>query len=154
VCARVDVAAVAGMLGNPGLRGVRQSKGGITTGLGHGGSVCFFQLPENGSFEIGINPIPMTPAIPGAEVAMRTLVDLSSLDRLQPVPGVGDLALYEPMQPPGEAGITHFWVVKGEGVRWYGVTIWGYDPTPEHSMLGKVTREQLAGLATRCLTGL
>jgi hypothetical protein len=44
---------------------------------------------------------------------MRTLVGLSDLDGLQPVSGVSDLALYEPMRPPGEGRTVHIWAAKG-----------------------------------------
>lgn len=154
VCARIDTASVAGMLNRPGLQAVPLNKDPIAGSLGLGGHVCHLQVPKGATFEIGINPIPMTAAIPGPDQAMRTLLGLDSLDGKRQVPGVGDLALYAPMEAAGTAGTVQFWAVQGKDVRWYGVTIWGYDPTPEHSILGTLSQEQLVDLAKRCLGGL
>ncbi len=154
VCARVGTASVAAMLGRRDVQGVARDEGPTTTSLGRGGRVCHFQLPQQATFDVGINPIPMTPAIPGAEQAMRTLLDVGDIDGRQQVSGVGDLALYEPLNAPGAPGIVSFWAVQGKDVHWYGITIWGYDPTPRHDMLGALSQPQLVDLAKRCLNGL
>ena len=152
VCARLDVASIAAILGRTDLKGVPVNT--ILGSLGHDGDHCRFQLPQKGLLDIGINPIPMTAAIPGPEQAMRTLLDAYDLPSYPRIPGVGDLALYDPLDPPGKAGTFSFWAVQGKDVRWYGITIWGYDPTPEHSMLGAIGKDHLVGIAKRCLDGL
>lgn len=147
-CKHVDQALVAMMVGQPSITGTPQAKPAPLQAAPAAHS-CWFTLASDVDFVVGIGPIPMAYAIPGAEEAMSEMRGAGAADPGTKVDGAGNLAYYS-----NGNGLFVFNAVQGDGVRWYGVTIEGDDPTPDHRYFGKVTPEDLVTLAKGCLAGL
>jgi hypothetical protein len=147
-CEHVDQTLVAKMVGQPSVKGTSQARPSPLQAAPAAHS-CWFKLATGVDFVVGIGPIPMAYAIPGAEEAMSEMRGAGAGDPGAKVDGAGDLAYYS-----NTDGLFVFNAVQGDGVRWYGVTIEGDDPTPDHWYFGKVTQEDLVTLAKGCLAGL
>ena len=148
-CARIDTAALETVLGVAGLHGVASNLVvGTVEMVTHS---CLFRLPRNAEVRIGVAPVGMVANAPGADNAMISVTNDRVPDATLKITGVGDLAYYEPL---GSTTTFQLVAVKGGGLRWYAVAIGGYDPTPGHAVLGKLTQDQLIGVAKSALKGL
>ena len=123
VCALVDAPAVAAMFGQSHVQG---APAGSLPGPGLRSNSCTFSLPSGATLGVAVAAIPMDPDVPGVEQAMRMMLESSDVDLEHRVAGVGDLAVYYPL----EQKIVSLVAVKGHGARFHGVALHGYDPSP------------------------
>jgi len=139
VCAHVDPAALTAIIGG-GVHGSHLGRTIPPAGLTDEG--CVFHLTGDADLEVGLCPVPMVAALPGADEALTDFLNTFNDDwKNHLVTGVGDRAVYDPL---GTSTTVDLAAVKGSGLRWYGVVVFGYDPTPDRHVLGTVTEAQLA----------
>lgn len=148
VCSHVDEHLVATILGVPDIHGVSSPKPAPLQGPP--AQSCVFTPAEHVYFTIGLGPIPIAPAIAGAEVVLNLMMTNGLPHMTGNLEGVGDIAYYEPPKD----GSLRLDAVQGNGLRWYGVDIEGIDETPGHQQFSHATKDQLAALANGCLHGL
>jgi hypothetical protein len=147
VCSRVDEQLVAAIIGVPVAHGV--SSPNPAPLQNPPAQSCVFTPAEHVRLTVGLGPIPIAPAISGAEGALNLMMN-SMPHMTGNLEGVGDLANYQPLND----GILRLDAVQGDGLRWYGIDIEGIDTTTDHRYFSHTTQDQLTALAKRCLNGL
>jgi hypothetical protein len=148
VCSRVDEQLVAAIAGVPVTHGVSSPKPAPLQRPP--AQSCVFTPVEHVRFTVGLGPIPIAPAISGAEVVLNLMMVNGMPHMTGNLEGVGNLAYYQPLNDGG----LRLDAVQGDGLRWYGVDIEGIDTTPDHRYFSHTTRDQLVALAKACLDGL